>query len=170
MLEEPPGGDAVAVLVNTVYFKGGWKDEFLESDTRKADFYPTPETSVQVDMMNQSGRLLYAESEKWQAIRLLYGEGQMNMLVILPDEDYSLEEIQTELMDGKVQNTIFGEKSGEINLPRFKVNYGTDLKDAVKSLGVKLAFDQNLGDFSALADIPDPIFINKIIHKTYVGE
>ncbi|MNY46401.1 Serpin (serine protease inhibitor) [compost metagenome] len=33
---------------------------------------------------------------------------------------------------------------------------------------MKQAFDPAKGDFSRLADTPDPIYISRIIHKTYV--
>lgn len=168
MLENPPGKNAVAVLVNAVYFKGGWRQVFLEENTRREEFHPTTETAVQVDMMKQSGHFLYAESKNWQAIRLPYGDGQMDMLVILPTEDYSLNELQDELATGGLQDSLFDGSNGEISLPRFTASYGTDLKDVLKALGVQRAFDPDLGDFSDMADTPDSIFINQLLHKTYI--
>lgn len=40
MLTEPPGDQAVAVLVNALYFKAGWSDVFPEEATAPANFYP----------------------------------------------------------------------------------------------------------------------------------
>lgn len=167
MLEEPPGKDAVAVLVNAVYFKGGWNQVFAEEDTRLADFHSTEDSKVQVDMMKQSGVFGYAETENWQAISLPY-TGWMDMLIVLPTEDYSLDELQDELAKGEIQDSVFDGKYGEISLPKFSVSYGIDLKDSLKALGVKQAFDPDHGDFSNMAEIPDPIFINQIIHKSYI--
>lgn len=169
MLENPLGKNAVAVLVNAVYFKAGWRQVFLEENTRKEEFHPTSDTTVQVDMMKQSGIFLYAESENWQAIRLLYGDGQMDMQVILPNEDYSLNELQEELAQGGFQDSLFDGHNGELSLPRFTVSYGADLKDTLKALGVKRAFDPDQGDFSKLADTRDSIFINQLLHKTYIN-
>lgn len=169
MLEEPPGRDAVAVLVNAVYFKAGWQNEFLEGNTHQADFYPSADTAVEVAMMKQSGQFMYAESGNWQAIRLPYGEGQMDMLVILPNVEYSLAELQSEFLKRGLPNeTTFAERKGEINLPRFKVSYGTDLKNELKALGVKQAFDPNLGDFSGMAATAYPIYVEQIVHKTFI--
>lgn len=169
MLENPLGKNAVAVLVNAVYFKASWRQVFLEENTRKEEFHPTADTTVQVDMMKQSGVFLYAESENWQAIRLLYGDGQMDMLVILPNEDYSLNALQEELAQGGFQDSLFDGDNGELSLPRFTVSYGADLKDTLKALGVKRAFDPDQGDFSKLADTRDSIFINQLLHKTYIN-
>lgn len=168
MLEKPPGNDTVAVLVNAVYFKGGWKQVFAEDDTQSTDFYPTRGSKVQVDMMKQSGVFVYKETENWQAIRLPY-TGWMDMIIVLPAEDYSLDELQDELAKGKLQDSVLIDgKYGEISLPRFTASYGIDLKDSLKALGVKQTFDSNRGNFSNLAETPDPIFINQIIHKSYI--
>lgn len=168
MLEKPPGEDTLAVLVNAVYFKGGWNQVFAEDDTQSTDFYPTRGSKVQVDMMKQSGVFVYAETENWQAIRLPFTAWEMDMLIVLPTEDYSLDELQDEFAKGELQESLFDGRVGEISLPRFTASYGIDLKDALKALGVKQAFDSNRGNFSNLAEIPDPIYINQIIHKSYL--
>nr|XP_027230245.1 glia-derived nexin-like [Penaeus vannamei] len=48
--------DAKMVLTNAVYFKGFWKYPFKPQRTHKDKFFVTPEESVQVDMMTQTGR------------------------------------------------------------------------------------------------------------------
>ncbi|CAH1196908.1 hypothetical protein PAECIP111892_02366 [Paenibacillus auburnensis] len=169
MLEQPPGAQSVAVLVNALYFKGGWKKVFLEGNTHPGEFYPASGPAVEVPLMKQFGHFLYAEDKDWQAVRLPYGEGQMHMIVILPAKDSSLDSVIDHLeKDGLPSDDLFSGKEGSLSLPRFTANYGTDLKKAVQALGVKLAFDPNKGDFSGLADTGTPIFISSIIHKTYI--
>ncbi|WP_060860778.1 serpin family protein [Paenibacillus riograndensis] len=169
MLDQPPGPDAVAVLVNALYFKGGWKDAFPEENTRQAEFHLPADETVQVPMMSRTGYFPYAAHEDWEAIRIPYGDEQMDMLVILPSERSSLEDLETRLAEGGIPaEEDFENRQGTVGLPRFTANYGTDLKDAVQALGVKQAFDPAKGDFSKLADTPDPIYISRIIHKTYV--
>ncbi len=169
MLEQPPGAQSVAVLVNALYFKGGWKKVFPEENTHPGEFYPTASPAVEVPLMKQSGHFLYAEDEDWQAVRLPYGEGQMHMIVILPAKDSSLDSVIDHLAkEGLPSDDQFSGKQGSLSLPRFTASYGTDLKEAVQALGVKLAFDPGKGDFSALADTGTPIFISSIIHKTYI--
>ncbi|MNE75006.1 Serpin (serine protease inhibitor) [compost metagenome] len=53
-------------------------------------------------------------------------------------------------------------------MPRFTASYGTDLKEAVQALGVKVAFDPGKGDFSGIAETATPMYISNIIHKTYI--
>jgi len=58
---------------------------------------------------------------------------------------------------------------GEVMLPRFKVEYETDLNDALKTLGMSEAFDPNLADFSGIAEVKQGgrIYISKVKHKTF---
>ncbi|WP_054941910.1 serpin family protein [Paenibacillus ihuae] len=169
MLEQPPGAQSVAVLVNALYFKGGWKKVFPEGNTHPGEFYPAASPAVEVPLTKQFGHFLYAEDKDWQAVRLPYGEGQMHMIVILPAKDSSLNEVIDHLeKEGLPSDDQFSGRQGSLTLPRFTASYGTDLKEAVQALGVKLAFDPDKGDFSALADTGTPIFISNIIHKTYI--
>ncbi|OKP97641.1 serpin family protein [Paenibacillus sp. P46E] len=169
MLDKPPGPEAVAVLVNALYFKGGWKEAFPVENTRQAEFRLSTDETVQVPMMSQKGYFPYSEHEEWQAIRIPYGDKQMDMLVILPSVHSSLEELEARFEAGRFPaEEDFVEKQGTIRLPRFKANFGTDLKEALQALGVKCAFDPDKGDFSKLADTSDPIFISNIVHKTYI--
>lgn len=169
MLNEPPGAQAIAVLVNALYFKGKWKDVFMENWTYLDDFHPTADTVVKVPLMNQGGLFQYAENKEWQVIRLPYGEGQADMVVILPVETSSLEKVMTQMAEnGLPGKDLFEERLGTVSLPRFKANYGADLVQDLQALGVKLAFDAGKGDFSALAETAGPISISRILHKTYL--
>ncbi|OMF91219.1 serpin family protein [Paenibacillus sp. FSL R7-0273] len=165
MLEQPPGGNTVALLVNALYFKGAWQEKFPVERSEPAEFHSGNNTPAEVMMMKQTGNFAYAETKDWQAVRLPYGEGQMEMLVILPSEDWSVDEV---LQGGLPAGDQFAERFGTVGLPRFTAEYGADLKEAVQALGVKIPFDPAQADFSALADVDMPIFIGSIIHKTYI--
>lgn len=97
MLEQPPGGNTVALLVNALYFKGAWQEKFPIERSEPAAFYTGNDTTAEVMMMKQTGNFAYAETEYWQGVRLPYGEGQMDMLVILPSEQSSVDQV---LQDG----------------------------------------------------------------------
>lgn len=113
MLTKPPGPQAVAVLVNALYFKAVWKDVFEEEATKQADFYPTDGPAVQVMMMKRSGMFGYAAHEDWQAVKLPYGEGQMEMVVVLPGEQSSLAELVSHLEQGALlRNEDFSSSRG----------------------------------------------------------
>ncbi|WP_342547262.1 serpin family protein [Paenibacillus sp. FSL P2-0089] len=169
MITEPPGPQAVAVLVNALYFQGAWTDVFEEQATKQADFYPPDGPAVQVMMMKRSGMFEYAAHDGWQTVKLPYGEGELEMVVVLPGEQSSLAELVGQLEQGTLLlDKGFSSSRGTLLLPRFTASYGTELSKALQALGVKLAFDPNRGDFSLMADLDSPIYFGQVIHKTYI--
>jgi serpin B len=52
-----------------------------------------------------------------------------------------------------------------ISLPRFKLEYAIDLKDALKALGMEIAFTKE-ANFSGMTS--SSVSIDKIKHKTFV--
>lgn len=170
MLAEPPGPQAVAVLVNALYFKGTWRNVFPDHATMPGDFHLPDGKKVQAMMMERGGFFPYAEGEKWQAVKLAYGEGQMEMVVFLPGEQSSLRELAGQLEQGTLPlDQEFDSSRGTLRLPRFTASYGTELSKALQALGVKLAFDQQRGDFSRMADLDRPVYFDKVIHKTFIA-
>ncbi|WJH35447.1 serpin family protein [Paenibacillus sp. CC-CFT747] len=106
------------VLINAIYFKGTWKDEFSPSRTKEEDFRLPGGSTVNVPMMARSGSYEYLEEPGFQAIRLPYGEGQMDMLVILPEEGSSLEALHEKLWsDASPWQKAFGTRQGKSAFP-----------------------------------------------------
>jgi serpin B len=91
------------------------------------------------------------------------------MYVFLPDKGTTLEQFQTKVTfencDTWIKNLRF--EPGTVMLPRFKVDYETDLNNVLKSLGMGEAFDANLADFSGIASINSAarLYISEVKHK-----
>jgi serine protease inhibitor len=58
------------ILMNAVYFNGGWKNEFQPSATKEESFKLQDGSTKQVQMMAQTGTYEYLQDEGFQAIRL----------------------------------------------------------------------------------------------------
>ncbi|SEM83905.1 serpin family protein [Lihuaxuella thermophila] len=171
IVEEPIDPDTVLFLINAVYFKGNWARPFQESATEKDQFQLPNGSSRSVPMMSQSGQFEYLQHEFFQAIRLPYEGGNMNLLVILPTEKTDLDNLlQILSADPNSWSRPFPKKEGTIRLPRFKTAYETELNDALKSLGMGIAFDPYHADFEKMAPIPPNtnLFISNVKHKSFV--
>jgi len=59
----------------------------------------------------------------------------------------------------------FSEKEGTLVLPKFKLEYGVELNQALQALGMKTAFDLDKADFSGIAP---QLFISHARQKTFV--
>ncbi|GAB6992339.1 serpin family protein [Paenibacillus pini] len=165
LLSEPPGSDMVSLIVNAIYFNGTWKTPFDEKLTENAVFTTNVNITKQVPMMKQGGSFAYAQNQDWQAIRIPYGSGQMNMLIILPSEQSSLPKLEEQLWkDMTPWEKNFEYQSGQIRIPRFKAEYKQQLNKALMGLGMKNSFLPQ-ADFSNMSD-RKPLFISNVMHKT----
>ncbi|CAH1227841.1 hypothetical protein PAECIP111891_06185 [Paenibacillus allorhizoplanae] len=159
----------VLILMNAVYFNGGWKKEFQLSGTKEESFKLPDGSSKQVQMMSQTGTYEYLQEEGYQAIRLPYGQGQMDMLIILPDESSSLGALHDKLWaDPERWYKSFQSSRGEIKLPRLKIEYSEKLKEPLKAMGMTLPFDEIHADFSGIAPVPPNLFISAVTHKSFI--
>ncbi|MDG2617341.1 serpin family protein [Thermoleptolyngbya sichuanensis XZ-Cy5] len=158
----------VLFLVNAIYFKGTWSAPFNPSMTQTQPFYLPNGDRLNHPLMSQSGQFVYAETDQFQAVNLPYGNRRFSMVVFLPKQSTSLEAFQQTLTAENWQtwNTQFRRREGMVKLPRFNTEFSVELNDALKSLGMAIAFDPDQADFSAM--INAQAFINRVQHKTFI--
>ncbi|MEO1673027.1 MAG: serpin family protein, partial [Cyanobacteria bacterium J06631_2] len=156
-------------LINAIYFKGSWTNKFDPQATVEQPFYLQSDTSKSVSMMSQTGDYRYYENEQFQAIRLPYGEtAEMGMYIFLPQPDTTLEQFNQQLSLDNWQEwlTQMRSQSGNISLPKFKLEYDTELQNALSTLGMSQAFNPTQADFSAMTD--SAVAIDTIKHKAII--
>ncbi|MEM8717800.1 MAG: serpin family protein [Cyanobacteria bacterium P01_G01_bin.39] len=160
--------DDAMYLVNAIYFKGSWSQKFDADATSQQPFYLQPEASKQVAMMSQTGNYSYYENEQFQAVRLPYGEGKLGMYIFLPQTSSSLEQFQQQLNLDNWQEWIGNMRSqpGNISLPKFTLEYDTELNDVLQALGMQQVFIPLQADFSRLTD--SSVAIDTVKHKTVI--
>lgn len=159
--------DEVLFLLNAIYFKGQWTNEFDKQKTRKYPFYLASGGQKQHPMMSQSGKYRYYENEKFQAVNLPYGnDGRLSLYVFLPRQNSNLsafyQDLNAENWDKWV--TQFSDRQGAIRLPRFKVESDFTLNDTLKALGMGVAFEEG-ANFS---DMGENLALSEVKQKTFV--
>ena len=153
-------------LINAIYFKGNWQDEFDPSRTRQGIFHLSNGSEKRVEMMRREGEYPYLRGENFQATSLPYGDGRMSMYIFLPDRNSNLNKflrnLNTENWKGWISQ--FQDRRHEMMLPRFKLEYEVQLNDALEALGMGIAFGGG-ADFSGMGP---SLFISEVKHKTFV--
>jgi len=161
----------ILFLINAIYFKGQWKNEFEKAKTKDEDFQLPNGQQKKVPMMSQSGQYRYLRGEDFQAVTLPYGNGRINMYVFLPDKGTSLEAFEKKVTFGNWEGWMKSLRfePGTVMLPRFKVEYQTDLNDVLKALGMAEAFDPNVANFSGIAATNSGarLYISEVKHKSF---
>jgi len=162
---------AVMFLINAIYFKGRWSKPFDPRRSREMPFMLSGGRQHQHLMMAQTGKFDYYAIQGFQAISLPYGAGRASMYIFLPEQRSSLRAFRRELTykSWDVWLRHFRPAEGTIVLPRFKLAYEATLNDALKALGMGIAFDQRRADFGGMiADGKPSANIDEIKHKTFV--
>jgi serpin B len=166
----PPfdAANAVAVIVNALYFKGAWTAPFDADLTAAATFTRSDGSSVACEMMHQSSAFGYLRGNSLQVLRIPYGaDARMSMLIVLPDSASSLDaliaSLTPDMINGWVAQLVL--EQGTIALPRFTSSYGASLPLALSAMGMGIAFNPVDADFSGLAP---HVYLTDIEHKTVV--
>lgn len=169
MVDAPLDDDLVAMLLNAIYFKGDWTYPFDKKNTDDKTFYLDNGSEIEVPFMKLQEKLAYTATSEYQAIQLPYADGEMSMTVILPNEGVGLVEFQSKLSSGKWEEMQSGMNSmrGTILLPKFKMEYETELNDALEALGMTGAFEEG-ANFSKMIEEDAPLFISKVKQKTFI--
>jgi serine protease inhibitor len=151
MVEPPLHPSVVMYLMNAVYFKGRWEDEFQASATRPGPFR-APGGTVQRPMMSRTDSYGYLDGDGFSAVRLPYRGGRFAMYVMLPDASSGVAALRqrltpqawTEWMEG------FGTREVRVVMPKYRVNVESQLKPPLTALGMGEAFDAGRANFGAL--------------------
>lgn len=160
----------VALLANTVYFKGDWRDQFDPAETAAGDFKLADGSTVSVPMMRQEMEVGLTGNPLFRAADLPYGGGAFSMTVLLPRREVSVDSVLRAL-DAERWDTLAAElersRDARVVLPKFELRYDTLFNDALKEMGMGVAFDRNRANFSRMANGPR-LFIDWVKQKSFL--
>ncbi|XP_049638037.1 serpin B8-like [Suncus etruscus] len=160
------------VLVNAIYFKGKWSEQFDRKHTRGMPFKVNQEKKT-VQMMFKKAKFDtgYAEEVHAQVLDLPYAGGELSMVILLPDEETPLSEVEKVLTYEKLRAWTSSEnltkEKIQVFLPRLKLEESYDLESFLRSLGMTDAFDEAKADFSGMSTQKN-VPVTKVAHKCFV--
>lgn len=158
---------AQMILVNAICFKANWARPFAKKQTKKAEFRKENGESVETDMMQQTRRAAYYEDETMQATIRPFERNEYSMLLVLPREGCTVEDVAERLIATYNKDFARGkEYMLTLEMPRFKSEFGTSIKPMLMNMGIKTAFTKD-ADFSGISKTP--LRIDDVIQKTYIA-
>jgi len=160
--------DVMLYLINAIYFKAIWKFQFDKEQTIEESFQRKERNFVSCRMMRIRDQWNYYENEKMQFVDIPYGNGRVNMAVILPKWGVNINQFIQELNAPTWNDYLshLAADSGNIELPKFTMEQEYELSNVLKVLGMGNAFDSR-ADFSRLSN-GIGLYISGVRHKTYV--
>ena len=174
MSQQEFSSDAIAYLLNSVYFKAPWSSAFNKENTREGLFATIRGEQCKVDMMNQKVMVGYAIDNDLKAINLPYGDGSYVMAVVMPvnEKELSIAGLSKKLTANRWEQTAKTLANNQlvmdVTIPRFQMDSKTDLKTPLQSMGMVKAFSYTDADFSPMLKKKTDLYISKMIQKTRI--
>ena len=163
--------ETIMILLNAVYFKGEWINQFDKYFTKKLPFYNLSKNEIKVDTMLQIDHFRYFSNKEIQAIELPFQKDFMSAIIILPSEKIEINSFIKNNLAKKNYLTDIINKSDyakvHLELPKFEVTFEETLNHVIKKLGMKKIFNSLEADLSGLYNRKG-LFVSQVIHKTYL--
>ncbi|MBQ9140405.1 MAG: serpin family protein [Lachnospiraceae bacterium] len=164
--------DAVMYLVNALAFEAEWQIVYEKRQVEEGVFTLEDGTERKAELM-YSDEWGYLEDELATGFVKYYRMGEYAFVALLPKEDVSVAEYVSSLTGVHVQE-LLAEVSPEkvlTAIPKFEMEYNTELKQVLMNMGMSDAFNMHTADFSGLGQNTEGrnIYINQVLHKTYIS-
>lgn len=163
------------VLVNAIYMKAPWANQFPNAATQPLPFEVKGKDSAKVPTMRRMGHMGYAKRDGYQVITVAYTGGDLHLLVLLPDAKDGLAAMEAKLTP-EILNGCAKPSLAELvlYLPKFKLEPPLfEMGEVLRTLGMTCAFDHPKGsanfDRMAPRKPDDYLYISEVFHKTFLA-
>lgn len=169
--------DFTSILLNAIYFKGAWADEFSKHATAPDVFTDRGGKEHSIDFMNKTDTFNYFKDEFVEIVELPYRnytynekcdefkryDTDISMYLVRNRFDYEDERLTDCIEENKLTSTYI-----DFSMPKFRVEYSAGISDIMKNLGINVAFDKYRADFTKMVTGGN-MYIMDAIHKTYIS-
>ncbi len=161
--------DVIAYLVNAIYFKGTWEEEFDKEKTTERTFYGKKD--IGIEMMERVGEYYYGVSENLQTVTIEYKDGQYLFHAFMPINGNLAEFYEN--LDTEILRKAKATNRGKIvlRLPKFTLEQNLKLSDTFKKMGMTKAFDLVKADFSNMVEkneLRENVYIGEVYHSSFI--
>jgi serpin B len=164
---------AMMYLINAIYFKGNWTQQFDKGRTAPRPFYLADGSTVSVPTMTHGNEVdvRLGGDQTVAVLDLPYGGRAFSMTIVMPRDAAAIDTFVAALTADRWNGWIAGldSTSVEVFLPKFKLTNDLSLVSVLKGLGMEIAFDcipPEMADFTRMT--PEGVCITNVKHKTYV--
>lgn len=160
------------VLVNAIWFKASWAEQFDPANTSDATFTRLDGEAVAVPFMRGGGLMPYVAGDGYQYLRIPYA-GDAAMVIVMPDEgrfDEIVAELDTELVAAAAAEAPL--RDVNLALPKFEFKSEFSLQPALIGMGMAEAFkapgDVSGADFTGITERRE-LFIQDVVHQAFIA-
>jgi serpin B len=162
-------------LINAVYFKSDWAEQFDKADTRDGQFF-APASEITSEFMYKTGKVKDISDSDIIGVALPYKDTDFVFFALMPaDRQVTprqwlanqssdlFSELGLRISSGSDENSI------NLGMPKFEAEYEDSLKNDLSAMGMEIAFDPDRADFSGMQKSAERnLYIGEVKHKTYI--
>jgi len=156
----------VMFLINAIYFKANWTNQFDPGSTTDLPFLLANNQSVDVPTMVSEIKhwYTYDNSLNAQIIEIPYGNENYAFTIIMPDEVSEIDNLVSRIDINRLNNVLADSTTfvRELHLPKFQLDFKMDLKEILVKMGMPLTGLDGLFEESL------PLAISKVIHQSFL--
>lgn len=158
-------------LVNALAFDGEWAEPYDPTMMVREGTFTNYDNSKSNAEFLSSGEFKYITDGAAQGFVKDFKSYNYAFAALLPPAGTSLDEYVASLDGEKLMKALGSvkERKLEVRLPKFKADYGNDLAEILKEMGITKAFSPDDADFSGMiSNAPLKPCIGAVIHKTAI--
>lgn len=156
------------VLINTLYTKSPWLNEFNNENNYTADFYSFAGTDSKTFMTNRDTGLIYS-SDDFDVASIPLHEAGLEFRILLPHEDKDSIETLKSNVNNIFEIYLLPRETYKITykIPQFNVKTKYDLKEELQQIGLTKPFEKT-NDYENIFNTgieEQKFFISQSIHE-----
>ena len=151
----------IMVLVNTIYFKGDWKEKFEKSNTVKGVFKMANREKAVDFMCHSKLKCGYLEAGDLKYLSIPYSGGKCVFVVEMRKDGSILDSDYKNVL--KVAN--LNEKECVVRIPRFKAKFKENINKVIKSMGINSIYHTS-NDFQNISN--GEVLVSQVIHNAFI--
>lgn len=161
------------ILVNALYFKGRWHQQFNRESTREMLFKINKKEERPVQMMYQENtfNVAYINEVQTEILEMPYEGMELSLFVLLPDEGVDLRKVENNLTFEKLtawtKPHFMKSIEIEVYLPKFTLQEDYDMTSVLQQMGIVDVFHEGRADLSAMS-AERGLSVSKSVHKSVV--
>ena len=168
------------VLLNAIYFKGDWAEQFDATQTKEGDFHVAGGAKVRAQMMhnamlsagrhaafkadgtpfqtpatiagNEAEASLYPGKGGFQVAELPYKGEDLSMVLVVPQDIDGLDAVEKQLTTANLQAWLekLESRDMDVAMPKFRIEGFYNMNGGLQSLGMRAAFDSERANFDGI--------------------
>lgn len=160
-------------LINALAFDAKWDVPYEKSQVWDDRTFTREDGTEDTVRMMYSTESVYYSGIGFEGVGKPYKDGKYSFVALLPNEGSSVATL-LKTLDGEKLYEILSSPQTEYHvetaIPKFEIEYDTQLADALKELGMKDLFDSEKADLSGIGKAgADKLYIGSVIQKTYIS-